>query len=163
MLAVSVGCSQQKTEEDLTDQQELILPDVFSYAGKKPTLGTNEMLETVIAFNEKISSKDPDMADLLADSVTLHLADGLNTTISGDSLQAMIGEYFTQYESINITINAAIPVVYEDMNHNWVYSWVFEVLENKDGTTESHYLHEDFKLEDGKIREVFQFKRIPGN
>ena len=168
ILVALVSCEQHDNDNDHENEngmehEVLTLPDVFSYAGKKPVLGNNEMLETVIAFNEKISSKDPDMADLLADSVTLHLADGLNTTISSDSLQAMIGEYFTQYETIDITINAAIPVVYKDMNHNWVYSWVFEVLENKDGTTESHYLHEDFRLENGKIREVFQFKRIPGN
>ncbi len=168
ILVALVSCDQHDNDNDHENEngmehEVLTLPDVFSYAGKKPVLGNNEMLETVIAFNEKLSSKDSDMGHLLADSVTLHLSDGLNTTISSDSLQAMIGEYFTEYENIDITINAAIPVVYEDIGHVWVYSWIHEKLESKDGTTESFYLHEDFRLENGKIREVFTFKRLAGN
>lgn len=169
MLVVFAGCEQHhdndNNDENNTSSEHLdglTLPSQFSYPGRKPVIGNNEMLETIIAFNEKISSKDSNISSLFADSVTLHLADGLNTTISNDSLQSMLQEYFTQFESINITINAAIPVIYEDIDDKWVYSWIFEELVSNDGSSESHYLHEDFRLENGKISEVFQFKRLPG-
>jgi hypothetical protein len=58
-------------------------------------------------------------------------------------------------------MNAAIPVQYSDLNHTWVYSWVIRELENNNGESNSVYLHEDYRIVNNKIREIYQFKREP--
>lgn len=141
---------------------ELVLPESFSYDGRKPILGDTALLRPVINFNEKMSRKDLTLTEDFANEVTLHLYNGVNGTISRDSLTSMFAASFSQLESLSLTVNAAIPVTYTDNGDQWVYSWVYQEVVGLNGQTEKIYLHEDFKFENGKIVEAFTFRRLPG-
>lgn len=45
------------------------------------------------------------------------------------------------------------------MNHEWVFQWIDESHFYKNGKKEHVIYHEDYRLEKGKIRQVYQYSR----
>jgi hypothetical protein len=64
-----------------------------------------------------------------------------------------------EISKVDLTYTAAVPVNNTDQNHEWVFSWTDETYTLKNGNVEHAFFHEDYRLERGKIREVFQYAR----
>ena len=159
LLSLLAACQKTSPPAEVKESDSLILPESFSYGGKMPELASNDDLSSVIEWNRRISNLNTDVGDLIGDSVIWHWADGNEITYSRDSLVSLVETGMTNIKSLKITIAAALPVRYNDVGDLWVYSWIFEEIENKDGSKESHYLHEDFRIVEGEVHEIYQFKR----
>ena len=97
----------------------------------------------------------------MADSVTVHFADGAEFTAPHDSVVAEIGSWLGMMSSIKVSHTAAMAVDNTDAKHEWVFSWSDETYTYKDGTVQHEFLHEDYRIEQGKIVEVYQYSRKP--
>ena len=153
------GCETAPPTVNQKVTESLILPESFSYGGKMPELASKDELNPVIEWNNRLSNLNPAVGDLFGDSITWHWSDGREFTYTRDSLVSLVEKGLANTINLNITIAAALPVKYNDVGDLWVYSWIFEEMEYKDGSKASHYLHEDFRIVGGKIHEIYQFKR----
>jgi hypothetical protein len=52
-----------------------------------------------------------------------------------------------------------MPINNIDKKHEWVLSWTDESYTYNDGKKEHVIIHEDYRLENGKIRQVLQYAR----
>ena len=162
IIIVVTGCSRHTEEKEQEHNSALVLPDIFTYKGRNPQWGNNEDLRLIMRWDQMRSELDYNFYPLIADTLTLHFADGHQLVFDKNSAVSHFKIEFDGVLTQKITINAAIPVFYPDVEHHWVYSWIFQekVLANGDSLTA--YFHEDFRIENGKIREIFQFKREAG-
>ncbi len=158
-LAGVIFACEKKTEEKTTSAAESVtLPMEVSYKGT-PEIGSMKNVQTVMEWNKRFSEMNLDLGDLLADSVTLHLADGIEMSASRDSAVAFVSAYMADMKTIKVIYTAAIPVNMIEPKHEWVFSWTDETYTLKNGNVEHSFFHEDYRLEGGKIREVFQYAR----
>ena len=159
----AISCSERQVteEQSMPASNMLTLPDGFSYQGRNPEMGNPENLELIIEWNNRRSNLQYVVGDLIADTLTMYAADGTELEAPRDTIVAYLQAQYDNLSSQEITINAAIPIYYSDMDHEWVYSWIFrETVFNEGNQTES-YFHEDYRIIDGKIRMIYQFQRIP--
>ena len=164
VIQLSVSCAPKPVEEkSIMNVSEVILPEIFSYQGRNPEMGKSEILDYMIKWNQYRADLDHKVGSLLADTVILHLADGRNLVFEKSAAEEFLREQYNSIASQKVTINAGIPVHYNDIDHTWIYSWIFLESEDSKGEYTSEYFHEDFRIIDDKIREIFQFRRDPGN
>jgi hypothetical protein len=52
---------------------------------------------------------------------------------------------------------SAVALDNKDKGHEWVFQWIDESHDYKDGKKEHWIYHEDYRLENGKIREAYQY------
>lgn len=124
-------------------------------------MGNPNNLQLIMDWNERRSNLQHEVGDIIADTLTMRMSDGTEWIIPRDSVIARFGGQYENMSDQQITINAAIPIYYSDLDHDWVYSWVFTQTEFSDGKKTSSYFHEDYRIINGKIRMVYQFKRMP--
>jgi hypothetical protein len=141
-----------------TAVQKVQLPMELQYGGKWE-MGDMNNAVTVMEWNKRLSDNNMNVGDLLADSVSWFLNDGWEATMAKDSALSSITKMLSNYSKIEISYVAIIPVRNVDKNADWVMSWTDEKYTNKKGSVESHSLHEDYYLVNGKIRTVFQYDR----
>jgi hypothetical protein len=158
-----MSCSAERVneEESAPDSKVLTLPDGFSYAGRNPEMGNPENLQLIMDWNERRSNLQHEVGDLIADTLTMYMADGTEWIIPRDTVVAHLGGRYEKMADQQVTMNAAIPIYYSDLDHEWIYSWVFTQIEFIDGQKTAHYFHEDYRIINGKIRMLYQFKRKP--
>jgi len=163
ILVLSLSCT-PKPEEDISvvEEPKVTLPEMFSYQGRNPDIWEPESLELMIKWNQNRTDLNHKVGHLLADTVTLHLSDGRNLVFDKSGAEEFLLDEYNSIVSQKVTINAAIPVYYDDIDHAWIYSWIFWESENSDGIYQSVYYHEDLRIIDNKIREIFQFRRASG-
>ena len=148
----------KKTGETATVHDILVLPMEVTYKGT-PGLGNPKNVQTVMEWNKRLSELNMDLGDLLADTVTWHLQDGVEMTAPRDSAIVAIKSYLADMTNVKIVYTAAVPIDNKDRNDEWVFSWTDETYTHKDGKVEHNFIHEDYRLVAGKIREVFQYLR----
>ena len=130
----------------------------FTYSGsfekadeslREPVLGWNNAISTPTDFDEA--------AQYLADSVTIYLMDGSMFNASKDSIMSLVNVMLGDFTSIDVQFDAITTVHSKDQNQDWVLSWTNETMVNAAGEEENVLVHEDYLIEDGKIRMVRQF------
>ena len=112
-------------------------------------------------WNQKRANLDAKVGELIADTLTLHLEDGREFVLNRDSAIAYFANEYKDYLQQSLVMNAAIPMYYSDIDHYWVYSWVNTTIERKERESYSMFFHEDYRIVNNKIREIYQFKRQP--
>jgi hypothetical protein len=158
LAGVLIACEQKMTEKE--PSQSVSLPMEIAYKGQ-PEIGSMKNVQTVMEWNKRLSELNLNLGDLLADTVTVHLAEGVEMTATRDSTLAFLKTFVMGMSKIEIHYTAAVPVNVMPQNDEWVFSWTDEKYTLKNGNVEHNFLHEDYRLEGGKIREVFQYSRKP--
>ena len=158
MAGTAIACNQKTTEKE--PFENVTLPMEVAYKGQ-PEIGSMKNVQTVMEWNKRLSELNLNLGDLLADTVTVHLSEGVEMTASRDSTLAFLKTFVMGMSRIEIHYTAAVPVDVMPQNHEWVFSWTDERYTLKNGNIEHNFLHEDYRLEGGKIREVFQYSRKP--
>ena len=161
MLITLISCSQKATEE-APQTETVTYPAELSYKGN-PSIGDRNNVKTVMECNKRLTELNTDIGEFLADSVTMYLADGMEINGPKDSVLVLISDFITSLSGLKIDYVAAMPVNNDDLHHEWVFTWTEETYTYKDGKVEKRELHEDYRMEGGKIREIFQYARsLPG-
>jgi hypothetical protein len=158
LAGLITGCEQKNPEKAKSNDESVPLPFEVAYKGT-PTIGSMKNVQTVMEWNKRFSQLNFNLGDLLADTVTFHLSDGFNITATRDSTIAFVRAYAADMAKIDVDYTAAVPVNMVGQDHEWVFSWTTETYTSKDGKAEKAFFHEDYRLEAGKIREVFQYAR----
>lgn len=152
---------EQKTEA-AASAADIELPVQLSYRGKSE-IGSNENMLVVMNWNRLLGERKFDSAYLLlADSVTVHMYDGSTISATRDSMKTMLNGMLSSMKTISIKYISALPINVDlgnNVKHEWVLNWTDEEYTYNDGKTEHNIIHEDYRLENGKIREVMQYAR----
>jgi hypothetical protein len=159
LAAVLFSCEKKTSEVGVSTEDSVVLPVEVTYKGV-PVIGNMKNVQTVMEWNKRLSELNLDLGDLLADTVTFHLHEGVDITASRDSSIAVLKQFVNSMASVKINYTAVIPVDNATVNDEWVFSWTEETYNYKDGKTAHHFLHEDYRMVDGKIREVYQYARM---
>ncbi|MEX2232144.1 MAG: nuclear transport factor 2 family protein [Cyclobacteriaceae bacterium] len=160
LAGLLTGCDQKNPEKKTSDDESVALPFEVTYKGT-PEIGSMKNVQTVMEWNKRFSQLNFNVGDLLADTVTFHLADGFEMTAPRDSAIAFVTAFAANISQIDVIYTAAVPVNMAGQGHEWVFSWTTETYTSKDSKGEKVFFHEDYRLEGGKIREVFQYARQP--
>ncbi|MFZ2907208.1 MAG: hypothetical protein WAZ98_13480 [Cyclobacteriaceae bacterium] len=158
MSMLIFSCTEKKAETPAAEIPTPQLPMEVTYTGKTG-IGSWDNVKVVMEWNKRLSQLNTDLGDLLADSVNIHLADGTEFSGPRDSIIQVLNTFVGQVSGLNLVYTAAVPVNNVDKNHEWVFSWTDETLTFKDGKIDHTFIHEDYRLEGGKIREIFQYSR----
>ena len=130
----------------------------FSYSGSWVD-GDDNLREVVLGWNNSLATPTDleTSATYLADSVTVVMWDG--TIVDGlkDSVMVFVKEFVTGASSVKVDFDAIMVVHSTDMNSDVVMSWTEERWTDKEGKEEHMWIHEDYVLENGKIRMVQQY------
>ena len=158
------GCNNQSKP---TDQKEEVtvpatkieLPYKLAYDGTV-ALGKPENIVTVMHFNgDFIAGKVDSLGSYLADSVHLVLDDGSEYNSVRDTIAAMIKSFRVSMTGAHQSYILAVALENKDKGHEWVFQWIDETHDFKDGKKDHKIYHEDYRLENGKIRELFQYSQ----
>lgn len=100
-----------------------------------------------------------DKTKWLADTI-LALHSNYNATRGADSLIARWKRLRGEYTAVIDTIEAAFSVRSTDMKENWVLVWGKEINTKADGTKDTSYLMETWRInKDGKADMLLQYDR----
>ena len=148
------------TAETTTPETKVVLPFKLSYEGTA-VIGNPENIKTVMNFNRDFAEgKMENIGSYFADSVHVVFADGAEVNSSRDSAAAMITGWRNTISDIQLSYITAVAVDNKDKGDEWVFQWIDEADNYKDGKKVHHILHEDYRLVNGKIREVFQYSQV---
>lgn len=130
----------------------------FTYSGSFEK-ADDGLKDAVLGWNNALATpSDLDLAaTFLADSVTIYMWDGMYINSTKDSVMRFAKQFVSGASNITVEFDALIPVRSTDQNQDWVMSWTDEVWTDKDGKEEHMKIHEDYMLENGKIRLVRQY------
>ena len=144
-------------------ETKVTLPFKMAYEGT-PSVGKTENIVTVMNFNgDFIAGKVDNIGSYFADSVHAVFEDGNQMNTVRDSVAALIKAWRGSMTSVKQSYIAALAVDNKEKGHEWVFQWIDESHDYKDGKKEHHIYHEDYRLENGKIREFFQYAQgVPG-
>ncbi len=146
-----------KTDETKDPEAKVNLPFKMSYDGT-PSIGKSENIATVMNFNgDFIAGKLDNIGSYLADSVHLVFEDGKEMNTVRDSVVALIKEWRGSMTDAKQSYISAVALDNKDKGDEWVFQWIDETHNYKDGKTEHHIYHEDYLLKDGKIRDMYQY------
>ncbi len=150
----TTGTSEVKSPQNAVD-----LPYKFSYGGTA-AIGNPENIKTVMDFNHDWASGNTDnIGSYFADSLTAVFADGSEINGSRDSVMAKVTEWRKTISDIQLSYITAVAVDNKDKGDQWVFQWIDEADNYKDGKKVHHILHEDYRLVNGKIRYVYQYSQ----
>jgi len=148
-----------KTSEAPATVSKVSLPAKMTYDGTA-AIGKAENIATVMNFNlDFIAGKFDNYASYLADSVTYTMADGSRFNNVRDSAIAAIKAWREAMSDARQSYISAIAVDNTGKGDEWVMQWIDEAHDYKDGKKEHLILHEDYRLVNGKIREMFQYSQ----
>ena len=156
------GCANDNktpVQKDETGVQEnkIALPYKMAYDGT-PTIGKPENILTVMHFNgDFIAGKLSSIGAYLADSVHMVLDDGMDMNASRDSVAKLIKSFRNSMTGAKQSYISAVALYNKDKGHEWVFQWIDESHDYKDGKKDHKIFHEDYRMENGKIREMFQY------
>ena len=160
-----LACNNEKTEKPVAgDSVVTVRPVALAYT---PSYSSSfEMGNTDYAANiVKGSWKDwenntlDNMKDWVADTVLAFHSD--NTVVRGiDSLMARWKKGRAEYSSVIDTIQAVTALRSTDRNENWVLVWAHEIGTKKDGTKDTVFVQETWRInKDGKADMLLQYDR----
>ena len=130
----------------------------FSYSGSF-VKADNSLTEAVLGWNNALASPSDleTAATYLADSVTVYMWDGTVVDGTKDSVMNFVKEFVAGASSIKVDFDAIMAVHSTDRNQDVVMSWTDERWTDTDGKEEHMWIHEDYIMENGKIRLVRQY------
>ncbi len=163
-IAASVflfSCNNEKAteqkEEIKAPASAVVLPNKMAYQGTA-SIGKAENIAIIMNFNNDfVAGKLDNIGSYLADSVHLVLEDGVDVNTVRDSIVAMIKTWRESMTDAKVSYISAMAVDVKDKGHEWVFQWIDETHNYKDGKKEQRIYHEDYRLENGKIREAYQY------
>ena len=156
------GCNNEKEdgakkEEAKAPETKIELPAKMSYQ-VTPALGNPENIAKVMNFNmDFIAGKMDNIGSYLADSIQVVFADGTDMNTVRDSMVAVMKAWRGSMDSAKQSYISAVALDNKDLNHEWVFQWIDESHFYKGGKKEHVIYHEDYRLEKGKIRQVYQY------
>ncbi|CAN5555848.1 hypothetical protein BH11BAC3_BH11BAC3_40010 [soil metagenome] len=166
ILSISVlafSCSDQKTETAATPEAakpEVKLPYTASYSSDFE-MGNPAYVATILqgSWKDWETNNMDNMKSWVADTIVAFHSD--NTMVQGaDSMMARWKKGRAEYTSVKDTIDAAMAVYSKDKKENWVLVWAKEINEKPDGTKDTSYLMETWRInKDGKADMLLQFDR----
>lgn len=153
-----------QTPEVNSPETKVDLPYKFSYDATPVVVG-NQNTKIVMDFNKDFADgKTDNIGSYFADSVHLVFADGSEFNGIRDSAVAMATQWRKTISDIQLSYIAAMAIDNKANGDQWVFQWVEEVDNYKDGKKHHEILHEDYRLVNGKIREVLQYSQaVPAN
>jgi len=100
--------------------------------------------------------------DDFADTLEVHLADGMTMRLSRDSTVAAVQSMRSSLSSAVDVVNAIMAVKSTDKNEHWVLIWGMEKDTHKNGKTDSVELQETWRFNAaGKADLLYQFAEQP--
>jgi hypothetical protein len=157
------GCNDKEDNDKKDDmdqktaQAEIKLPLEVSYKAV-PAVGSWDNAAMVMNFNTAFIDGDmAKMGSMLADSVTFTLADGTMFNGTKDAAIAMVTNWRNSMSSAKQTYIAIVPLDNTTNGDQWVFQWLDEEHNYKDGKKEHNILHEDYRLVNGKVRQINQY------
>ena len=156
------GCNNEKEdgakkEEAKAPETKIELPAKMTYQGT-PAVGNPENIAKVMNFNmDFIAGKMDNIGSYLADSIQVVFADGTDMNTVRDSMVAVMKAWRGSMDSAKQSYISAVALDNKDLNHEWVFQWIDESHFYKGGKKEHVIYHEDYRLEKGKIRQVYQY------
>jgi hypothetical protein len=114
-------------------------------------------VQVVAECNKRLSELNSDIGEFIADTLHWVMSDGKDIKMSRDSALGFFKSFVESATSIKLNFVTQIPVDYKTNGHEWVLSWSDETYSFKDGHVEHANFHEVYRLENGKIRELFQY------
>lgn len=163
MSALLISCSDQKTETAATAdaaRSSTSLPYTASYSSDFE-MGNPAYVATILqgSWKDWETNKLDNMKSWIADTVVAFHSDNM-TVVGADSLIARWKRGRAEYVSVLDTVQAATAVYSKDKNENWVLVWVKEINEKVDGTKDTSYLMESWRInKDGKADMLLQYDR----
>ncbi len=162
---VFLGCNSKKgseTTKEVTTSDTtatVTLPQKMAYEGVA-AVGKTENIVMVMNFNaDFIAGRLDNVGSYFADSVHVVFADGNDVHTVRDTVVAMIKAWRGSMTSAEQSYIGAVAVDNKTLNHEWVFQWIDETHNYKDGKKEHVIYHEDYRLEGGKVREFFQYEQ----
>jgi hypothetical protein len=147
----------EKKEEAKAPETKVELPNKMAYDGT-PAVGNPANIAIIMNFNNDfIAGKMDNIGSYFADSVHLVLEDGVDVNTVRDTIVAMIKNWRSTMTDAKVSYISAVALDNKDKGHEWVFQWIDETHNYKKGKPEHKIYHEDYRLENGKIREAFQY------
>lgn len=130
----------------------------FTYSGSWEK-ADDSLTEVVLGWNNALATPTDleTAASFLADSVTVYMWDGTIVDGPKDVVMDFIKEFVSGASSVKVDFDAIMAVRSTDRNQDVVLSWTDERWTNADGEEEHMWIHEDYLMENGKIRLVRQY------
>jgi hypothetical protein len=94
-----------------------------------------------------------------ADSVIWRM-DHFDNKLSKDSLRAMLKGFRDNLSSLTITMEDWETVISKDKKYEWVALWYKEKWTDKNGKSDSVFVMDDVRFENGKITELDEKRRL---
>ena len=165
IMLCMVSCNNEKTDtpvasDSVVSPRPLVLAYTPSYSSSFE-LGNAEYAATIVkgSWKDWENNTLDNMKDWVADTVLVFHSD--NTVVRGvDSLMARWKKGRAEYTSVIDTIQAVTALRSTDRNENWVLVWAYEIGTKKDGTKDSVYVQETWRInKDGKADMLLQYDR----
>jgi hypothetical protein len=130
----------------------------FTYSGSW-VAGDKSLTEAVLGWNNALATPTDleTAASFLADSVTVYMWDGTVVDGTKDVVMDFVKEFVTGASSVTVEFDAIMAVHSTDRNSDVVLSWTEESWTDAEGKEEHMWIHEDYIMENGKIRLVRQY------
>lgn len=164
--AALFGCNNEKAKEGEksadnkpAESAKVTLPQKMLYQATAAE-GDPNLIVSVMNFNtDFIGGKMDNIGSYLADSIHVIFADGMESTTVRDSMVNMIKSWRGSMDSAKQNYISAIAVKNKDNGDEWVMQWIDETHYYKGGKKEHMVYHEDYRMVNGKIRELFQHQQ----
>ena len=166
-MGAIVGCNSKSSSTneataDSTTAQSGIEKPAYPYTIDKPdnwkigsSANTLTALTALKAFEEGNIEKS---LTQFGDSVQLQF-DGLDDTLSNDSLKAMFTRLRSNFKTFNVKMSDWESVVSKDGKEEWVTIWYKQIWEDNKGTKDSADYIDDLRLKNGKIIRLDEYTR----
>jgi hypothetical protein len=129
-------------------------PADYTYSGSFE-MGDQSLVSLATGLNDAVQNQDIEaISSYFADSVTIVGHDGFYFNSTRDSLITMVTGWMENMREISMDYNAGISVTSTDRNEDWVLLWYEGNYLNSDGEANHSYGHDDYLIEDGKIRVI---------
>jgi hypothetical protein len=117
--------------------------------------------ETVLALWKAYDAGDLSTTrNLIADTMEVRLANGMNMRMSGDSVVAAIQRVRSSFKRAEDRVDAVMAVKSTDHNERWALIWGMEIDTHMDGKVDSVDLQETWRFnEAGKADLLIQYSR----
>lgn len=166
IVASALSCNNASQKE--SGKNEMVTTETteqkpsYPYSIKNPdnwlvgsTANTMVALSSLKKWEE---GKIDESAAYFADTVNLKF-DGLDKTMSRDSVKNMLGGLWNSYKTVDIRMEDWESVISKDKTEEWVTIWYTEHWETKQGVKDSAAIINDFKIVNGKIAKLDEYSR----
>lgn len=159
-LVVACNTEQKPEAEVATTKPAVTLPYTPSYSSSFE-IGNPEHSVTILqgSWKDWETNNLDNMKNWAADSIVAYHSD--NSVINGvDNLMARWKKGRAESASVNVTIDAVVPLYSTDKKENWVLVWATEISTKPDGVVDTVGVMETWRInKDGKADLLYQFDR----